>query len=273
MDALATVPEHLAVDEVADLYHDIKETLQVPVINLVWRHLASIDGALAQVWNCIKPLYRDRAFEAEAANLCDIDGVPELPKWPRSKLREIGIDTSDEKILRAVLANYHQSNPRNLVALMALQAKLKGESGIQKTPSNVHSTMPAAISIALPRLLQEEEMSAQTQHDARTLNNIGVNSTTAGIHAGVPRHLAHWPGFLQLSVEALLPYEPKNRTCIADAQGQAADSGRSLIDSLGGIRTGKASREILSAVTLFTSRELIANYIVKVRMLQSALPD
>ncbi len=273
MDALATVPEDLAVDEVADLYRDIKETLQVPVVNLVWRHLASFDGALAQVWNCVKPLCCDEAFEAEAAKLREIDGVPVLSKWPRSKLREIRIGTSDEKILRGVLVNYHQTNPRNLVALMALRAKLNGETATQRTASNIHSTKPAAISIALPRLLQEEEMSAQTQLDARTLNDIGISSTNAGIHAGVPRHLAHWPDFLQLSVEALSPYEPKIRTCIADVQRQATDSGRSLIDSLGGIRTGKASRQILSAVTLFTSRELIANYIVKVRMLQAALPE
>jgi hypothetical protein len=264
LDALATVPEDLAVDEFVDLYRDIKETLQVPVINLVWRHLASIDGALTQVWNCIKPIYCDEAFEAEAANLRDSDGVPVLPKWPQSTLREVRPGTSDEKILRGVLANYHQTNPRNLVALMALRAKLNGEQySLGKARADIDSATPPP-----PR----RNVGADATR-CPPLNDIGINSTNAGIHAGIPRHLAHWLDFLQLSVAALSPYEHKIRTCIADVQRQATDSGRSLIDSLSEIRTGKASRQILSAVTLSTSRELIANYIVKVRMLQATLPE
>lgn len=67
MDSIPSVPEHLAVGATADLYRDIKETLQVPVVNLVWRHLATIDGALGRVWNSIKPLYGDPDLEPGAA--------------------------------------------------------------------------------------------------------------------------------------------------------------------------------------------------------------
>jgi hypothetical protein len=45
-DTLPAISEHDAKGEIAELYADIRQTLNVSAINYVWRHIATIDGGL-----------------------------------------------------------------------------------------------------------------------------------------------------------------------------------------------------------------------------------
>lgn len=273
MESIPSTPEHLAIGETAELYQEIKDTLRVPVVNLVWRHLATIDGALGLVWKCIKPLYLDGGLDVAADSLRSMGGLPKLPRWSRSTLATVGVSSCDETILQAVLANYDQSNPRNLIALMALRAKLNSEPARPVSVCAPRSEKREAITLQLPRLIPANEMSLKTQSLAQSLNRIGTSNTSIEIVAGVPRHLAHWPGFLALCTEALLPLDSDIKRGIATVQYEAQQSGRSLISTLGEFDAISESQNILLALDLFTSKELIANYIVKVRMLLKALPE
>ena len=44
-DPFPAVVEASATGETADLFADIRATVGVRVVNLVWRHLATLDGA------------------------------------------------------------------------------------------------------------------------------------------------------------------------------------------------------------------------------------
>ena len=46
-DPFPAIAEAAATGETAELFADIRATVGVRVVNLVWRHLATIDGALA----------------------------------------------------------------------------------------------------------------------------------------------------------------------------------------------------------------------------------
>src|ERR1700733_14799226 len=50
LNMLAEITEAEAVGEVATIYRRIKEVQGSPVVNLIWRHLATIEGALAWAW-------------------------------------------------------------------------------------------------------------------------------------------------------------------------------------------------------------------------------
>ena len=50
VDPIAAIPEDQATGETADLFADLRATLGVPFVNLIWRHLATIPGALPAVW-------------------------------------------------------------------------------------------------------------------------------------------------------------------------------------------------------------------------------
>ena len=56
-DSIAAIPEEDASGDIATLYADLRATLGVPFVNLIWRHLATIQGGLAWAWTLVKPLY------------------------------------------------------------------------------------------------------------------------------------------------------------------------------------------------------------------------
>ena len=56
-DSIPAIAESDATGDVAALYQDLRVTLGVPFVNLIWRHLATIPGGLAWVWTLTKPLY------------------------------------------------------------------------------------------------------------------------------------------------------------------------------------------------------------------------
>ena len=51
MAGLDEIREADAPAEIAALYRDIRETTRLPLVNLIYRHLATITGGLASVWS------------------------------------------------------------------------------------------------------------------------------------------------------------------------------------------------------------------------------
>ena len=60
-----------ATDDVAAIYADIRETMAIPFVNLIWRRLALSPEGLRWTWDTMKPLYSDGAVYSEAALLWD----------------------------------------------------------------------------------------------------------------------------------------------------------------------------------------------------------
>jgi hypothetical protein len=56
-DPFPAIAEPAATGETAALFADIRATIGVRVVNLVWRHLATLNGALPWAWQAVKPLY------------------------------------------------------------------------------------------------------------------------------------------------------------------------------------------------------------------------
>jgi hypothetical protein len=55
-DPLPAITEAAAI---AAIFADIRQVLGVDVVNLIWRHLATVDGALPWAWQALRPLYVD----------------------------------------------------------------------------------------------------------------------------------------------------------------------------------------------------------------------
>ncbi len=56
-DPISAITEAAATGETAALFADTRQVLGVDVVNLIWRHLATIDGALLWAWGALRPLY------------------------------------------------------------------------------------------------------------------------------------------------------------------------------------------------------------------------
>ena len=111
MQRQESVPSVLEADargEVADVYADIRSVLGTSVVNLIWRNLATMPGALEWTWSTVRPLYLgDAPLHAEA-----VRGTIALPEWPvfsADTLLAAGVDEAEQALIRDVLGHPHNA--------------------------------------------------------------------------------------------------------------------------------------------------------------------
>jgi hypothetical protein len=209
-DAFPAVAESAATGEIADLFADIRTVVGVRVVNLVWRHLATFDGALPWAWSAVKPLYLAGIPDEAARRFRETMLLPKLASLTGAQ--PAGLD--------AVLASYDHSNTINLFALGALLAKLRGkvaEEGV--APRGPRLPAP---DVPLPELLSQKDVGPQTWARVVRLNLVADRRDPL-ILASMYRHLAHWPRFLEQLETSLAPVQA-DRTLIraVDANKETA---------------------------------------------------
>ena len=136
-DPVPSIAEADATGEIAELYADIRQSLGMPFVNLVWRNLASVPGGLKWAWTTMKPLYQQGAVYVEARQLRDSQMLPTVPRLPRAVLRAVGVDASAEVSIQAAIDGYDRGNPLNIVTFSALMSRLRGEQPTAPPPSPV----------------------------------------------------------------------------------------------------------------------------------------
>ena len=193
-DPFPAVAEAEATGETAALFADIRATVGVRVVNLVWRHLATLEGALPWSWSAVRPLYSLGMADSAAVRFRESMILPKLGSLAGAE--PVSVD--------AVLASYDHSNTINLFALGALVAWLRGEATAEGTPEQ-GPRLPAP-DVALPKLASEGDVSPETWQRVLRLNRFGDRPEPL-ILASMYRHLAHAPDFLERIEAALAPVQ------------------------------------------------------------------
>ncbi|UYN97635.1 MAG: hypothetical protein KIT25_12155 [Enhydrobacter sp.] len=193
-EAFAAVAEQDATGGTAELFADIRATIGVRVVNLVWRHLATIDGALPWAWRALRPLYVAGIPDEAARQFRKTMLLPALT----------GLAGDDPASVDDVVASYDHSNTMNLLALGALVAWLRREI----TPGHAPERGPRlpAPDVALPKLASQSDVSPETWALVLRLNRFGDRPRPL-ILASMYRHLAHAPQFLARLEPALAAAE------------------------------------------------------------------
>ena len=267
-DPVAAVTEAEATGEVAALFADIRAVYGVSVVNLVWRHLATMPGALAHVWGAVRPLYVDGTVAREAAWLRGALVVPAAPAVPGFVLAAAGLDAAAMGGVRRVMAAYDRTNAMALVALSAARARLAGQGGMEWRPGGVAE--PAGEALALPPLVDPAAMGADLAALVDGLNRMG-SVRAAPILASMWRNLAHWPGFLALCWPVLAPLHADGRLQAAVADGLALVRGRAL-PVVGGVPPLDPGLmgQVDAALALFTE-DAVAKMLVVTRVLRGVV--
>lgn len=206
-DPVPSIREADATGEVAALYDDIRATLGVPVVNLIWRHLAIFPGGLGWAWEALKPVYASGAIAAEAAALRDGLQVPVLSGLSGAALTAAGLASKDIAQIRMILDSYERSNAMNIVALAALAARLEGVSASSE-PAHALVTVASGVKGKMPPLLSLDEMPQDVRTLVEGLNAVGGR---AEILASMYRHLANWPPYLALISVLVTPVSADGR--------------------------------------------------------------
>ncbi|MES2185028.1 MAG: hypothetical protein V4505_10825 [Pseudomonadota bacterium] len=210
MNTLPEVAEAAATGQVRRLYTDIRQVMGVPLVNLVYRHLATQPEALDWAWGAVRPHFVSGAVHTQAQALRQaVDGTVGAwgvvfpgHGWPPG--------------LAAVAGAYSMGNSLNLVALTALLQAAGGPPGAQADavvgvvgaaegaagPVEPAPASPASAPAPLPALPSLQELPPDVLARIHRLNRFAETGEPS-IVASLYRHLAVWPGVLR-DTEALL---------------------------------------------------------------------
>jgi hypothetical protein len=223
-DPIPSITEAAATGETAAIFADIRQVLGVDVVNLIWRHLATIDGALPWAWGTLRPLYDDGSVISEATALHKALALPPMPAIPAEVFAGLGLHADDLAAIRGVLAAYDHTNAMAAVALTALRARLDG-----RTPHDSAAAEPAPVAatarIGLPKLLDLTDMQTETAALVTALNGFGTRRSGA-VLASMYRHLAHWPSYLSFAWLLLAPPDGDGGLAVAIDKAQYATQSR-----------------------------------------------
>ncbi len=213
-DPVAAVTEAEATGETAAIFADIRAVYGVGVVNLVWRHLATLPEALPWVWGCVRPAYVAGAVAGAATAFRAALVLPSALPLAAAVRTQGGLDASAQAGIGAVLGAYHRTNAMALVALSAVMARLEGEQGGTRLPPG--SAAPAE-AVPLPPLPALGEMPPATAELVHRLNRLGT-AEPAPLLASMYRHLSYWPAYLALAWEQLEPLDADGRLAAAIAE-------------------------------------------------------
>lgn len=208
-ERLAEVPEHAATGALAAIYEDIKRQLQAPMVNLVYRHLATVPGGLEWAWASIRPVIVDGTVARAAQHLADAAQRQPLPELPVTALRALGVDREAERQITDILGAYNRANPRNLVSVCCLLLLLErgdehgGGLPVPKLRGTGTDGSPGVVP-RLPAMIDPREMDATTAALVADFSGHRRDGDRV-IVPSLFRHLARWPQFLAVAWTLLRP--------------------------------------------------------------------
>jgi hypothetical protein len=222
-----TVPEHKATGEFAALYHDIKQTLRVSGVDLLFSAWASYDGFLPAFWEAFRPNARSRAFEDAADRLRASGVLAADPMGRLGALNRVHLGESQAYQARAALMLYHYANPKLLLVAAAASQALQGEP-FPRSPVNNGGTLPRGVPARMaPMELVDERPADPALRDLfkdilRTLELPMISSDY--------RSLALWPLYLAEAWSQLKPFirSPEYGAATRSMLRQARELARTL---------------------------------------------
>ena len=276
-DPIPAIREEDATGETAALFADLRATLGVPFVNLIWRHLATIPGGLDWTWALAKPLYETADLDQAAAALRDVAALPELAPIPEAVWDCAGIGAADRAEIAGLIRDYNHANGVNFLALLTAVSVLRPDAasrpvalrapsgrGIAGAPSGTVRPLPPLSDLAPPVVATVRELDR--------FGRLGDNDAVASLY----RHLGYWPVFLAMSHAGLAPYHRNG--ALAGAQARVIAAGREhagrlaeLVGREPGTLDPDTRRRVFAALDEFT-RLMIGRMVVMGSALLTQLP-
>ena len=178
MQGQESVPSILEADargETAEIFADIRKVLGTSVVNLIWRNLATMPGALPWTWATVRPLYLGAA-PLHAESVRRTIALPDLPGFSADTLRAAGVDQSDQAIIGNVLDGYQYTNALALVVLSALLAHYEPRPADIVTAAG---SAPPPTGVKIPELPPMDALDPEVARLVSELNGFGEDTRAA----------------------------------------------------------------------------------------------
>ena len=268
-DTLPAVSETEATGEIAELYADIRETLNVSAINYVWRHIATIDGGLRWAWEAAKPMFVSGLVETESEHLMAALSFPKLPFLSDTTLSLVGVSRKDRAVIAAILDTYNRGNLLNMISLSALL----GEPITPAVGSRAKASLPST-NIPLPPFPEVADLPDDVSEQVLVINGLGAKPGPNRVVASIYKHVALWPGYLSLTWAQFIVMHNDGSlsNLIEETRKKARRHSSYIAGELGPRPAGTVAGRVREAVEEFTDTA-IARMIPIGQMMRQALSD
>lgn len=223
--ALPELREAEAPPEIAAIYAALRRASGIPLVNLIWRHLATMPGVLPWAWEAVRPPLEDGRLAAARDRLAGtlvlppgLEGV-DAAAWQRAGLAE-----AERASVLAMVAAYNRGNLTNLILLTALREAMEGQATARSAPP-LAAIAPPPMLPPLPPLpvLATLPATMRTLVEGLAASH-GPPEARGGVVPSLYLHLAHWPALLQALPGWLAPLLGRPGT-IADLRDAAIAAG------------------------------------------------
>lgn len=203
--ALPELAEADAPPDIRAIYQEIRSFSGVPMVALIWRHLATRPGVLEQSWRVLRPLFEAGAVQMAAWGAAVTEAKP--ASLPRVRLEYAGLDDEGRTAFANVLDTYNRANPVNFVGVRILMRRSadKGPFAEPGEPLRLPPGWSAPVwSGAMPPMYPLSEFTPEQRGSVNALNSdpkVDRNVVVPSLY----RHLVGWPGLIQLIHAELAP--------------------------------------------------------------------
>jgi hypothetical protein len=278
----AKLPELLESEAPAPIkaiYEEIKQSGAVPMVALIYRHLATIPGCLEWTWAVLRPAMVSGEIPARANGLIAHIALPDAPTGEGLP----ALSDGDRAAIGNVLDAYNRANPMNLLAVRTIRTLLALDSPTGTGAAPAARTRPVgwnppAPLPPLPAMVAVAELGPEVSERLAALRHPGVEDPRRFMPS-LYRHLAHWPAYLIAGAAGLRPLYDQGAVHAASAAliGAADEAVAELVSALGpydgaaGRPTGDARRRLNDTLDAFVAT--IPELIVVGALLRNALAE
>lgn len=184
---LPEIAEADAAGEVAALYETIRAETGSRLVNYVWRHLATIEGAGPWLWEVVR--LNDAGWLARA--------IDERANAAAQRLAPEGAPSlAPATVAHRIVERYNVNNAGNLARVLVLLEAMRRPAGeIVDMPASQSAPVSSDAGVALPALPRFSDLSAEDLDHVEALAGAGP-AADSGIVPSLWRHLAVEPGLL-----------------------------------------------------------------------------
>jgi hypothetical protein len=203
IQTLAELSEATASGEKREIYAQLRRLSGVPMVALIFRHLATHPGLLEQTWTSIEPVLRTGLLQEAALKIAKQHASPALmPVIDANACKALGLDDASLRPVVNALDAYNRANPINLLTMLSLLGRI--ETATVALPPVVQWTPPAPIPGPLSPMTAPADM---PPHIRRLINDFGFGDRTRldPIVPSLLRHLCETPALLAVLHVVFVP--------------------------------------------------------------------
>jgi hypothetical protein len=208
MKALPEILAKEATGSTLEIYRSIEAALGVRLVNLVYRHLATVPGALQWAWAVVGVGFSDETYRTRSASLGGFGKrmSVEPDRVGRISLARFGLTQNEIAAVNATLDAYNQANPMNALSLRVIALALS--EGWRPPTGNVSISSPDPLVELLP-MGRLEDLDREVSGHMTELAFF-TTGERSGLVPSLFRHFSCWPAVLSGLCDWMRPLHERN---------------------------------------------------------------